>query len=428
MTVDTPVDLASLSKSLTALAIIELARRGGVDLRASVTRYLPELGEHYTGVTLRQLIRHTSGLTRRDDFLVPCCGQAGEFDLNVAVMRLAGAKPTRPGARFAYANSNYVLLAAVAQRVSGEPFVSFLRDSVFRPLGMSHTTLDSTDAIDWGLAEPHERRWGKIQPISRPFLGWYGSSLVKSTARDMACYLEATLASHGSLVEPYDRGWFIRRRTEWPGKPRVLEHGGDTWGGNTAAIVVPAWNMGAVVLLNIGARRAADIARGVLARAAGLEGSPPAKAPKSSDTDMWAQVFIASAGVMFGALLIYVRRAWRAVRHRERRLLLTAVAVIRASALLLMSAALIHMLVREPPASFRTLPESLRTGLSMLAVSSAAVLAVAAIGGLLRQRQTRTFSRSSSRPQGGGRDRTDGPAAGIPSVQIRDQTGASGKQ
>jgi CubicO group peptidase (beta-lactamase class C family) len=387
MTVDTPVDLASLSKSFTALAVMDLAGRGRVDLATPVTRYLPELGEHYRRVTLRHLIRHTSGLTRRDDFLVPCCGQPGEFDLTIAVSRLASAKP-RQGPGFAYANSNYVLLAAVAQRVSGEPFASFVRDSVFRPMGMSHTTLDPAEATKWGLAEPHERRWGKVQPVLHPFLGWYGSSLVKSTARDMARYLEVTLRSRGSLAGPYDGGWFIRRRTDLPGNPPVLEHGGDTWGGNTGAIVVPAWKMGAVVLLNIGAHRAADIARGVLARAAGHAGPPPAKASNISDADVWAMVFTASAAVMFSGLLIYVRRVWRASRHRQHTFMIRALPVIRAAALLLMAAVLIYMPVGEPPPSYRALPESLRIGLATLAAASAAVLAVAAVAGLLPRSQT----------------------------------------
>lgn len=383
MTVDTPVDLASLSKSLTALAVMDLQRRGEVDLRSPVTRYLPELGAHYSRVTVRHLIRHTSGLTRRDDFLVPCCGQPGEYDLDAAVARLAAAKLARAGAGFVYANSNYVLLAALVQRVSGRPFVAFVRDSVFRPLGMSRTTLDPAEAIEWGLAEPHERRWGKVEPMSRPFLGWYGSSLVKSAARDMASYLQATLASQAPLTEPYDGGWFVRQRAEWPGRPRVVEHGGDTWGGNTAAIVVPAWNMGAVVLLNIGVRRANDMARGVLARAAGFEGPPPAKDPKSSDTDMWAKVFAGSAVAMLAALPVYMWRVWRAVRRRERRLAICTVAVIRGAALLAMAAVLMLILVRQPPPPFQALPTSLRTGLSVLAASSAAVLVAAAIGGLL---------------------------------------------
>ena len=279
MTADTPVDLASVSKSLTAVAVNQLSRQGKIDLAAPVTKYLSELGAEFTRIRIRHLITHTSGLTRRDDYLVPCCGTAGEYDLDLAAARLAAAKPsTTPPGEFVYANSNYVLLAAIVQRVSGQSFPVFMRESVFRPLGMSRTTLNPAEAHRWGLADPHERLLQGVQPIGSPFLGWYGSSLVKSTARDMAGYLGWVLSTGTrSNSAPYDNGWFIRRRQEWPGSPTVLEHGGDTSGGNTAAIVVPAWELAAVVLLNLGAHRAAEIARGVLARAAGLSGPPPRK-------------------------------------------------------------------------------------------------------------------------------------------------------
>jgi CubicO group peptidase (beta-lactamase class C family) len=279
MAADTPVDLASVSKPLTAFAIAEMARVGALELDAPVARYLPGLGGGFARLTVRHLLRHTSGLTRSDDFLVPCCGKPGELDLDEAVARLAGAR-TRPDAPFSYANSNYVLLAAVAERVSGRAFPALLRELVFQPLGMIRSTLDADQARAWGLADPHERRWGKLQPSRSAFLGWRGSSLVKSTAEDMARYLAFVMKAGGGRGwrEPYDAGWFIRRRPEWAGSPRVLEHGGDTPGGNTAVIVAPSWQMGAVVLLNVGAHRAMEIARGVLARAAGLPGSPPRKA------------------------------------------------------------------------------------------------------------------------------------------------------
>jgi CubicO group peptidase (beta-lactamase class C family) len=279
MTADTPVDLASVSKSLTAVAVNQLSRQGKIDLEAPVTKYIPELGSEFTRIRIRHLITHTSGLTRRDDYRVPCCGTAGEYDLEVAAVKLAAAKPSRMSpVEFVYANSNYVLLAAVVQRVSGQSFPVFMREFVFRPLRMFLTTLYPAEARGWGLADPHERGLEGVQPIRSPFLGWYGSSLVKSTARDMAGYLGWVLITGTRRNSaPYDSGWFIRRRTEWPGSPTVLEHGGDTLGGNTAAIVVPAWNMAAVVLLNLSAHRAAEIARGVLARAAGFSGPPPRK-------------------------------------------------------------------------------------------------------------------------------------------------------
>jgi CubicO group peptidase (beta-lactamase class C family) len=275
MTADTPVDLASVSKSLTAVAVNHLKRQGNVDVDAQVTKYLPELSGAFNRIRIRHLERHTSGLTRRDDALVPCCGQTGEHDLNIAVTRLAAARPSRPpGAEFAYANSNYVLLAAVVERVSGQAFPLFMLERVFRPLEMLRTTLDPAEARAWGEADPHARFWRRMPTGRSLSLGWYGSSLVKSTARDMARYLGWLLSTAGrSWSEPYDDGWFVRHRPEWPGNPLVLEHGGNTEGGNTAAIVVPAWRMGAVVLLNAGVNRAADMARGVLALSVRL--APP---------------------------------------------------------------------------------------------------------------------------------------------------------
>src|SRR5688572_9257166 len=175
---DSDVDLASVSKSLTAVAVNHLSRQGKIDFEAPVTKYLSELTDEFTRIRIRHLVTHTSGLTRCDDYLVPCCGTAGEYNLDYATIRLAAAKPSRtsPG-EFVYANSNYVLLAAIVQRVSGQSFPVFMRDFVFRPLGMSRTTLDPAEARLWGLADPHERLIEGVQPIRSPFLGWYGSSL-----------------------------------------------------------------------------------------------------------------------------------------------------------------------------------------------------------------------------------------------------------
>jgi CubicO group peptidase (beta-lactamase class C family) len=242
-----------------------------------VTKYLPELGEAFRRVRIRHLMRHTSGLTRRDDALLRCCALAAESGLDEAAHKLSAAKPS-PGVGFVYANSNYVLLAAVLERVSGQPFPELMQQVVFRPLRMRRTTLDVAEARRWGLADPHCCFGGEVRPDPSLFLGWYGSSLVKSTANDMAAYLGWLLSNaRGGWSEPYDRGWFVRRRKEWLTAPFMLEHGGNTRGGNTAALVVPAWRLGVVVLLNSGANRAVDIARGVAARYMGFAAPPPRK-------------------------------------------------------------------------------------------------------------------------------------------------------
>jgi CubicO group peptidase (beta-lactamase class C family) len=401
MSAGTPVDLASVSKPLTAVAIAQLEKNGSIDRDAPVTRYLPELGGAFSAVTVSHLLRHKSGLTRSDDFLAPCCGRPGEFDLDAATARLAAAKP-RPDAAFAYANSNYVLLAAVAQRVSGQPFPAVLRDLVFLPSGMQRSTLDAGQARQWGLAEPHERRWGQVEPSRSPFLGWHGSSLVKSTAEDMARYLLSVLKSDtAAWREPYDWGWFIRYRQEWTGKPRVLEHGGDTWGGNTAVVVAPSWDMGAVVLLNIGAHRALEIARGVLALTAGLPAPPPRRASVLSDTDAWAILFAISGTLMTVAAAVLAWRARAAWRCGKRRWLVQPARAFRAVLLLAMAAYLLFALANRATLPLDALPESLRAGLRLLLASTAAILVMVAVLGLAPRAQPareRLFSEADCAP------------------------------
>lgn len=105
MTVDTPMELASLSKPFTALAVLQLARTGWLDLDRPVRLYLPEFcpreNEPCAQITARHLLRHTSGFRRRDTFLVPCCGQPGEYDLSLAVRDLRAVRLIgRPGSFF----------------------------------------------------------------------------------------------------------------------------------------------------------------------------------------------------------------------------------------------------------------------------------------------------------------------------------------
>ena len=151
MLAETPVELASLSKALTALAVLRLERDGLVQRDSSVAAILPDLDRaRWRGVTIRHLLQHRSGLRRRHDFLMPCCGQPGQLDLNAAARHFAAADlESPPGERSSYANSNYVLLAAIVQRASGMPFPDFMRKEIFQPLGMDRTTTAEREAQSW---------------------------------------------------------------------------------------------------------------------------------------------------------------------------------------------------------------------------------------------------------------------------------------
>jgi len=395
MTVDTPVELASVSKPLTAVGVARLVREGKLVMDRPVSDWLPELQDGALGrVTARDLVRHASGLRRRDDWLVPCCGRPGDRDLTVALHSLRGVRPARwSRGRFTYANSNYVMLAALIERVSGVPFEDFMEREVFLPLGMTRTTVNEQRARAWGLAAPHERSLNRVVRRRVGDAGWLGASLVKSTAPDMAAFLRAALEGRvdgierpGSLVPPYDAGWFVRREDGL----LLLEHSGDTWGANSAILWVPGRRLGVAVLTNAGVQRAMAIARGV-ARCVLYGSAPVAERPQWFQVaDNWAMVFGAlSVGAFggLGALWVRLYRQWRSGQRQRRwpegawergRLILLA-----AMALYLLGLALRAVLVATPGS-----PSSLRVGLAALSLAAGAgLLTVAGLAVLRRTAQ-----------------------------------------
>ena len=402
MLAETPVELASLSKALTALAVLRLERDGLLERDSSVTTLLPDLDRaRWRGVTIRDLLQHRSGLRRRHDFLMPCCGQPGQFDLNAAARRFADADlESPPGERSSYANSNYVLLAATVQRASGTPFRDFMRREVFQPLGMDRTTVDEGEARSWGKSTPHEWQWGRVETSPSRFLGWYGSSLVKASATDMGRYMEALLDPHPGdngagppgeswwelLEGNYDLGWAVQAEAEWLGGKAVLEHTGKMWGGSTAIVLAPRQRAGVAVLANLGSSRAGAVARAILRS---LEGNPlarPERMGRGEIPDTWAMIFLASA---VGVLLVILWRAlsvWRQVRSDARDWHPTVWRCARAAVLGGLAVVLIHGLLwgTDPPRE--ALPTTIRTALPALVSSVTGLLLVAAVTGLVPKR------------------------------------------
>lgn len=133
VTTDTPVDIASVSKQFTGVAIELLIDRGelaGADL---VGDLVPASSPATDDVTIDELLTHTSGLADYGDLLPQ------EYDEPAsqaqAVAAIARSEPGPPG-RFEYSNSNYVLLAEVVEAVTGDPLADVLASEVFEPLGL----------------------------------------------------------------------------------------------------------------------------------------------------------------------------------------------------------------------------------------------------------------------------------------------------
>lgn len=140
--------IGSVTKQFTAVSILLLAEEGKIDLDAPVSIYLEDAPEAWNGVTVRNLMRHTSGIpnvTTLDDFGRQSLLPTKQEEL-IAMFRDLPLE-FEPGSKFAYSNSGYVLLSRIVETVGGMGLGEFYRTRLFEPLGMDSTALDDSSAI-----------------------------------------------------------------------------------------------------------------------------------------------------------------------------------------------------------------------------------------------------------------------------------------
>jgi CubicO group peptidase (beta-lactamase class C family) len=247
VTPDSQFLVGSLSKSFTALAVLQLVEAGRIDLDAPVVAYLPGFTvadrAQARRITVRMLLNQTSGMADAG-FPEMTLPQPGTIADRVASLR-AAKLVSEPGTAFHYFSPNYAVLARLVEVVTGRPFQAYLDAHVFAPLAMTRTTgvVTSGQAPSAAprLARGHVLAFGV--PVARRELDGYlgGSGGVISSARDLATWL--ILQNQGgtfqgrSLLSPqgiellhtpprgidssYAMGW-----TRQPGSPPAIEHSG----------------------------------------------------------------------------------------------------------------------------------------------------------------------------------------------------------
>lgn len=194
--------IASLTKQFTAASILLLAERGKLRLQDPVSQYLDDPPAAWTGITLFQLLTHTSGIVNIQDLPSE----------QAAMMR--GGTPTEiakrfrdqplvfpPGQRASYSSSGYILLGMVVERVSGESYASFLQKNIFDPLGMHNSGLDNGLNIVPGLAEGYRQEAGTLRHAE--FIDMrvpYAAGALYSTTHDLSLWEDALFG--GRLLKP----------------------------------------------------------------------------------------------------------------------------------------------------------------------------------------------------------------------------------
>lgn len=138
-------ELASVSKQFTATAILLLKDKGKLQLTDSLRHFFPELP--YSHITIRHMLTHTSGLP---DYEWPMREKWGKTKIATnsdVIAFLAKEKLAvlfEPGKKWEYSNTAYALLASIVEKVSGQSFAEFLKQTIFQPLGMTHTRIYNT--------------------------------------------------------------------------------------------------------------------------------------------------------------------------------------------------------------------------------------------------------------------------------------------
>ncbi len=260
----TPFQLASVSKTFTATAILWLAEHGKLALTDSLQKFFP--GMPYKGVTISQLLSHRSGLP---NYLYFCDRKATgtvDYITNADVVRIMlrdkPAPYALPDRKFEYCNTNYVLLASIAEQVTGQHFDDFMTETFFEPLGMAHTFVyDILDSTDRRIAISYNSKW-QIQHDDI-YDGVMGDKGVYSTVHDMfiwdMAFYEGKLLGPEMLAEAYTPrshekpglrnygyGW---RLTQKPDSTYLVYHNG-WWHGNNTVFCRNVSDTTAIIILS----------------------------------------------------------------------------------------------------------------------------------------------------------------------------------
>ncbi len=264
---DTVFKIGSITKSYTALAILQLVEQGKVDLDAKISSYLPDLEQPSAEVTIRQLLSHTSGIPTYTD-------QSETRPL------LEWTEPTRsdvldmfqtkdlefvPGTRYSYSNSGYYLLGLVIESVSGQDYFEFLKPNVLVPLDLAETYSGA-----YGEVVPNQARGYVVGPDGIQHappthqLATFSAGVLEASAADVAKYrhgifnspeISQQLRDLVTITDKFDSGIDHHYSlgalmiSDFHGHRR-FEHNGGLSGFVSEHVYFPDHNLTIVVLVN----------------------------------------------------------------------------------------------------------------------------------------------------------------------------------
>jgi D-alanyl-D-alanine carboxypeptidase len=198
---ETAFNLGSINKIFTQIAILQLRAAGKLDLDSTLATYWPDYPNKAVAsrITIRQLLRHTSGIGG-NIFDPPAGGKRNDIRSLNDYLPLFVNQPLafEPGTKNAYSNAGYVVLGLLVQRLSGEDYYNYVREHIFEPAAMTHTGSFAVDSLPANTAIGYTRG-DEDAPMTAPLrrnsrdLPGRGSSAGGgySTAQDLVKFVQA---------------------------------------------------------------------------------------------------------------------------------------------------------------------------------------------------------------------------------------------
>ncbi len=272
--------VASVSKQFTATAIMLLARDGELSVDDNIRKYLPEIPDYGTPITIRHLLTHTSGLRDQWELIGLARGRFEEDRITEAdVMDIVPRQKAlnfKPGDEYLYSNTGFTLLAVIVKRVSGQSLKDFADARIFKPLGMSSTHFHD----DYTMLVPN--RTSAYQPrgnswrVSVPNFDVYGATSLFTTAGDLLKWennfdkpvvgdraLFQQMETQARLTNGDSTGYGFGLSIGTYRGARVIEHNGADAGYRSYAGRFPDLGVAIAIACNTSTANTTALARGV---------------------------------------------------------------------------------------------------------------------------------------------------------------------
>jgi len=259
--------IGSISKPLTAVALMQLVEQRKVDLDAPVQKYVPSFPDKGTKITPRLLAGHLAGIRhyKDDEFLI-----AKHYDSIVEGLKIFQDDPlvAPPGTKYSYSTYGFNLLSAIIESASGEKFLDYMQEHVFDALGLVHTTADenrrlvdersrfysrtTTGALENAPYVDNSYKWAGGGFLSTPEdVARFGSALLRPgflTADSLNLLFSSQKTIAGQATN-YGIGWGIQKSQSGQ---RIYQHSGGSVGGTCQMIVYPETHVVVALLTNLG--------------------------------------------------------------------------------------------------------------------------------------------------------------------------------